>query len=111
MAGLFLFNEKNKVRFDIDRSQISQAAVQQDIANGAVIFVQPTVGQYASSMSFIQGDRQLKSKAVFGRSPASDGPDQADGRRALHEDHKFDIGVRTGHAEWPANAPWVHRAQ
>jgi iron complex outermembrane receptor protein len=68
VAGLFLFNEKNKVRFDIDRSQISQAAVQQDIANGAVIFVQPTVGQYASSMSFIQGDRQLKSKAVFGRS-------------------------------------------
>lgn len=67
LGGVFLFNEKNKIRFDIDRSQIAPATLAQDIASGSVIFVQPTVGQYASMMSFIQPDRQLKSKAVFGQ--------------------------------------------
>jgi iron complex outermembrane receptor protein len=65
IVGAFLFNEKNKIRFDIDRSAISAATLAQSIANNSVIFVQPTVGQYASAMSFIQPDRQLKSKSVF----------------------------------------------
>jgi len=107
VAGLFLFNEKNKVRFDIDRSQISQAAVQQDIANGAVIFVQPTVGQYASSMSFIQGDRQLKSKAVFGQvsQQVTDTLKLTAGARYT-KDHKFDIGGKNWACpNWPANTP------
>ena len=107
VAGLFLFNEKNKVRFDIDRSQISQAAVQQDIANGAVIFVQPTVGQYASSMSFIQGDRQLKSKAVFGQvsQQVTDQIKLTAGARYT-KDHKFDVGGKNWACpNWPANTP------
>ena len=107
VAGLFLFNEKNKVRFDIDRSQISQAAVQQDIANGAVIFVQPTVGQYASAMSFIQGDRQLKSKAVFGQvsQQVTDTLKLTAGARYT-KDHKFDIGGKNWACpNWPANTP------
>lgn len=107
VAGLFFFNEKNKVRFDIDRSQISQAAVEQDIASGSVIFVQPTVGQYASSMSFIQGDRQLKSKAAFGQvsQQLTDTIKLTAGARYT-KDHKFDIGGRNWACpNWPANTP------
>jgi iron complex outermembrane receptor protein len=107
VGGLFLFGEKNKVRFDIDRSQISQATVQQDIAAGNVIFVRPTVGQYASAMSFIQGDRQLKSKAVFaqGSLQVSDELKATVGARYT-KDHKFDIGGQNWACpNWPANVP------
>ena len=107
VGGVFLFGEKNKVRFDIDRSQISQATVQQDIAAGNVIFVRPTVGQYASAMSFIQGDRQLKSKAVFaqGSLQVNDELKATVGARYT-KDHKFDIGGQNWACpNWPANVP------
>ncbi|WBR99850.1 TonB-dependent receptor [Pseudoduganella sp. SL102] len=107
VAGLFEFGEKNKIRFDIDRSQISEAALQQDLAAGNVIFVQPTVGQYASAMTFIQGDRQLKSKAVFAQ-----GSYNLDERTKLTagarytKDHKFDRGGQNWACpNWPDNAP------
>lgn len=107
VGGLFLFNEKNKVRFDIDRSQISQATVQQDLANGSVVFVRPTVGQYASAMSFIQGDRELSSKAVFAQvsQQVNDQIKLTAGARYT-KDHKFDKGGQNWACpNWPANVP------
>lgn len=107
VAGLFEFGEKNKIRFDIDRSQISEAALRQDLANGNVIFVQPTVGEYASAMSFIQGDRQLKSKAVFAQGSwnLNEQYKLTAGARYT-KDHKFDRGGQNWACpNWPDNAP------
>jgi iron complex outermembrane recepter protein len=107
VGGLFFFKEKNKVRFDIDRSQISQAMLEQDVANGNVIFVQPTVGQYASSMSFIQGDRQLHSKAAFAQASYDIDPlwKLSAGARYT-KDHKYDIGGQNWACpNWPDNPP------
>ena len=107
VGGIFLFNEKNKIRFDIDRSQISQATVAQDLANGSVVFVQPTVGQYASAMSFIQSHRQLNSKAVFGQlsHQLNDQIKLTAGARYT-KDHKYDIGGKNWACpNWPANVP------
>jgi iron complex outermembrane receptor protein len=107
VGGLFFFREKNKVRFDIDRSQISEAMLAQDIANGSVIFVQPTVGQYASAMSFIQGDRELHSKAAFAQASYDIDPvwKLTAGARYT-KDHKFDIGGQNWACpNWPDNAP------
>ncbi|MBB3219686.1 outer membrane receptor protein involved in Fe transport [Massilia umbonata] len=107
VAGLFEFGEKNKIRFDIDRSQISEAALQQDLANGNVIFVQPTVGQYASAMTFIQGDRQLKSKAVFAQGSWNlDERYKVTAGARYTKDHKFDRGGQNWACpNWPDNAP------
>jgi iron complex outermembrane receptor protein len=107
VGGLFFFREKNKIRFDIDRSQISEAMLAQDIANGSVIFVQPTVGQYASAMSFIQGDRQLHSKAAFAQASYELDPvwKLTAGARYT-KDHKYDIGGQNWACpNWPDNAP------
>ncbi|WP_256079995.1 TonB-dependent receptor [Massilia sp. YIM B04103] len=107
VAGVFLFGEKNKVRFDIDRSQVSQATVDQDLAAGNVIFVRPTAGEYASAMSFIQGNRQLKSRAVFGQvsQQLGDSIKLTAGARYT-KDHKFDIGGQNWACpNWPANTP------
>jgi iron complex outermembrane receptor protein len=107
VGGLFFFGEKNKIRFDIDRSQISQETVAQDIANGSVIFVQPTVGQYASAMSFIQGNRQLKSKAAFVQASQQINDDiKVTAGARYTKDHKFDIGGQNWACpNWPANVP------
>jgi len=107
VGGLFFFNEKNKIRFDIDRSEISLDTLNQDIASGSVIFIQPTVGQYASAMSFIQGDRELKSKAAFAQA-SYDLTDQykfTAGARYT-KDHKFDHGGQNWACpNWPDVAP------
>jgi len=107
VAGLFEFGEKNRIRFDIDRSQISEATLRQDLAAGNVIFVQPTVGQYASAMSFIQGDRQLKSKAVFAQGSYDIGERYKVTAGARYtKDHKFDRGGQNWACpNWPDNAP------
>jgi iron complex outermembrane receptor protein len=79
----------------------------QDIANGSVIFVQPTVGQYASAMSFIQGDRQLHSKAAFAQASYELDPvwKLTAGARYT-KDHKYDIGGQNWACpNWPDNAP------
>ncbi|WEF34754.1 TonB-dependent receptor [Pseudoduganella chitinolytica] len=107
VAGLFEFGEKNRIRFDIDRSQISEATLRQDLAAGNVIFVRPTVGEYASAMSFIQGDRQLKSKAVFaqGSYDLNEQTKVTAGARYT-KDHKFDRGGQNWACpNWPDNAP------
>lgn len=107
VGGLFFFEEKNKVRFDIDRSEISQATLAQDIASGSVIFIQPTVGQYASAMSFIQGDRELKSKAAFAQASyeLNDKVKLTAGTRYT-KDHKFDKGGQNWACpNWPDIAP------
>lgn len=107
VGGLFFFKEKNKIRFDIDRSQISQQMLEQDVANGNVIFVQPTVGQYASAMSFIQGNRQLHSKAAFAQASYDLDPlwKLTAGARYT-KDHKYDIGGQNWACpNWPDNAP------
>ncbi|MHA4871205.1 TonB-dependent receptor [Duganella sp. PWIR1] len=107
VGGLFFFREKNKIRFDIDRSQISEAMLAQSIASGSVIFVQPTVGQYASAMSFIQGNRQLHSKAAFAQASYELDPmwKLTAGARYT-KDHKYDIGGQNWACpNWPDNAP------
>jgi iron complex outermembrane receptor protein len=107
VGGVFFFGEKNKVRFDIDRSQISQATLDQDIAAGSVVYVTPTVGQYASAMSFIQGDRQLKSKAAFSQVSQDIGAFKLTAGARYTKDHKFDVGGQNWACpNWPANAPW-----
>jgi iron complex outermembrane receptor protein len=107
VGGLFFFREKNKVRFDIDRSQISEEMLAQDIANGSVIFVQPTVGQYASAMSFIQGDRELHSKAAFAQASYEIDPAwKVTAGTRYTKDHKFDVGGQNWACpNWPDNAP------
>jgi iron complex outermembrane receptor protein len=107
VGGLFFFREKNKIRFDIDRSQISEAMLAQDIASGSVIFVGPTVGQYASAMSFIQGDRELHSKAAFAQASYDIDPQiKLTGGARYTKDHKFDIGGQNWACpNWPDNAP------
>ncbi len=107
VGGLFLFNEKNKIRFDIDRSQIAEATLAQDLAAGNVIFVGPTVGQYASAMSFIQGDRELSSKAVFAQA-SYDLNEQfkITGGGRYTKDRKSDTGGQNWACpNWPDNAP------
>lgn len=103
IVGAFLFNEKNKIRFDIDRSAISLATLNQSIANNAVIFVQPTVGQYASAMSFIQPDRELKSKSVFFNVSQELGPQtKVTGGMRYTKDDKSDVGGRNWACpNWP----------
>ncbi len=107
VGGLFFFREKNKIRFDIDRSQISEAMLAQDIANNSVIFVGPTVGQYASAMSFIQGDRELHSKAAFAQASYDIDPQfKLTAGARYTKDHKFDIGGQNWACpNWPDNAP------
>jgi iron complex outermembrane receptor protein len=107
VGGLFFFEEKNKVRFDIDRSEISQATLAQDIASGSVIFVQPTVGEYASAMSFIQGDRELKSKAAFAQASYDiNDAFKITGGARYTKDHKFDKGGQNWACpNWPDIAP------
>ncbi len=103
ILGAFLFNENNKIRFDIDRSEISSSTLAQDIASGGVIYVQPTVGQYASSMSFIQPDRELHSKAVFAQL-SQDVTDKIKLTAGLRytKDDKSDVGGRNWACpDWP----------
>ncbi|GAB2838968.1 hypothetical protein GCM10027277_02390 [Pseudoduganella ginsengisoli] len=107
VGGLFKFDENNRIRFDIDRSQISEAQLQQDIAAGNVIFVQPTVGQYASAMSFIQGRRELSSKAAFaqGSYDVNDQTKLTAGARYT-KDRKSDTGGQNWACpNWPDNVP------
>ena len=62
IAGLFAVNEDNRIRFDIDISQVPLAA------GGGPIVVNPTLpGDTAWAMSFIQPKRTLSSKAAFGQ--------------------------------------------
>jgi iron complex outermembrane receptor protein len=63
IAGLFSINEDNRIRFDIDISDIGTPA-----AGGGPIVVVPTkASDTAWAMSFIQPKRTLSSNAVFGQ--------------------------------------------
>ena len=62
IAGLFSVNEDNRIRFDIDISQVPLAA------GAGPIVVNPTLpGDTAWAMSFIQPKRTLSSQAAFGQ--------------------------------------------
>ncbi|MFY9512215.1 MAG: TonB-dependent receptor [Rubrivivax sp.] len=63
IAGAFLVKEDNRIRFDIDISDIGTPA-----AGGGPIVVRPVLPtDTAWAMSFIQPKRTLDSKAVFGQ--------------------------------------------
>jgi iron complex outermembrane receptor protein len=62
IAGLFSIKEDNRIRFDIDISQIPAPA-----GTGPIVVHPVNAGDTAWAMSFIQPKRTLSSNAVFGQ--------------------------------------------
>ena len=62
IAGLFTIHEDNRIRFDIDISQIAVPP-----GNGPIVAVPTQPTDTAWAMSFIQPKRTLDSNAVFGQ--------------------------------------------
>lgn len=62
IAGAFLIHEDNSIRFDIDISQTPVPA-----GNGPIVINPTQPSDTAWAMSFIQPERTLDSKAVFGQ--------------------------------------------
>jgi iron complex outermembrane recepter protein len=90
IAGVFLVKEDNKIRFDIDISQIAVPA------GGAPIVVNPVLPtDTAWAMSFIQPKRTLDSKAVFGQGTYKLTPELGVTLGARYTDEgKKDVGGR-----------------
>jgi iron complex outermembrane receptor protein len=90
IAGVFMVTEDNRIRFDIDISQIPVPA------GSAPIVVKPVAaGDTAWAMSFIQPKRTLDSKAVFGQGTYKLTPELGVTLGARYTDEsKKDVGGR-----------------
>ena len=91
IAGLFSIHEDNKIRFDIDISDIGTPA-----AGGGPIVVNPVrASDTAWAMSFIQPKRTLDSNAVFGQGTFNINKDLAVTAGARYtSEKKQDVGGR-----------------
>lgn len=90
IAGLFSIKEDNRIRFDIDISQIPVPA-----GNGPINVVPTLPTDTAWAMSFIQPKRTLSSNAVFGQGTLDLGNSLAITLGARHtKEEKQDIGGR-----------------
>jgi iron complex outermembrane receptor protein len=90
IAGLFSIKEDNRIRFDIDISQIAVPA-----GNGPINVVPTQPTDTAWAMSFIQPKRTLSSNAVFGQGTLNFSPEMALTLGARHtKEEKQDIGGR-----------------
>ncbi len=90
IAGAFMIQEDNRIRFDIDISQVPVPA-----GDGPIVVVPVRPEDTAWAMSFIQPKRTLDSKAVFGQGSFAITPSLklTAGARATKES-KQDVGGR-----------------
>lgn len=90
IAGLFSINENNKIRFDIDISQVPVLGT-----TGPIVVAPHDPDDVAWAMSFIQPKRTLSSNAVFGQGTLKLSPQWAITAGARHtEEKKQDVGGR-----------------
>lgn len=90
ITGAFLVKEDNRIRFDIDISQVPLPA-----GNGPIVVAPSAPGDTAWAMSFIQPKRTLDSKALFGQGTYKLSPDLGVTLGARYTDEsKRDVGGR-----------------
>lgn len=89
IAGLFTVEEDNRIRFDIDISQIPVPA-----GSGPIVVVPTLPGDTAWAMSFIQPKRTLSSQAFFGQGSLNLGDWSVTAGARHTREEKQDIGGR-----------------